>query len=287
MQKPVVNVMVKAARSAGNLILRHMGKLDALNVFEKSKQDYASEVDSEAEAVIIRELRRAFPDTAILGEESGAMGKGRSTFVIDPLDGTSNYLRGWPHFCVSIAQVENGEPVHGVIFDPMRNELFTASKGAGALLNDKKIRVSERKDLKGAMLVTGFPPRERARLAPQLDTIRTMLSEAEDIRRTGSAALDLAYVACGRADAYFEAGVKPWDIAAGLLLVREAGGRVCDFRGGADKLLAAGKLVAGSKMDLVHSGVAVAVRVPHQLAGGVVHGCLRVVLAGAGRMLVQ
>lgn len=246
MQKPVVNVMVKAARSAGNLILRHMGKLDALNVFEKSKQDYASEVDSEAEAVIIRELRRAFPDTAILGEESGAMGKGRSTFVIDPLDGTSNYLRGWPHFCVSIAQVENGEPVHGVIFDPMRNELFTASKGAGALLNDKKIRVSERKDLKGAMLVTGFPPRERARLAPQLDSIRTMLSEAEDIRRTGSAALDLAYVACGRADAYFEAGVKPWDIAAGILLVREAGGRVCDFHGRGDRLLDSGQIIAGN-----------------------------------------
>ena len=246
MQKPVVNVMVKAARSAGNLILRHMSKLDSLSVFEKSKQDYASEVDSQAEAEIIRELRRAFPDTAILGEESGAMGKGRSTFVIDPLDGTSNYLRGWPHFCVSIAQVENGEPVHGVIFDPMRNELFTASKGAGALLNDKKIRVAERKDLKGAMLVTGFPPRERARLAPQLDSIRTMLSEAEDIRRTGSAALDLAYVACGRADAYFEAGVKPWDIAAGILLVREAGGRVCDFRGASDRLLMSGQIVAGN-----------------------------------------
>ena len=246
MQKPVVNVMVKAARSAGNLILRHMGKLDALNVFEKSRQDYASEVDSEAETLIIRELRRAFPDVAILGEESGAMGKGRSTFVIDPLDGTSNYLRGWPHFCVSIAQVENGEPVHGVIFDPLRNELFTASKGAGALLNDKKIRIGERKDLKGAMLITGFPPRERARLAPQLDAIRSMLSEAEDIRRTGSAALDLAYVACGRADAYFEAGVKPWDIAAGLLLVREAGGRCCDFFGRGDKLLDSGQIIAGN-----------------------------------------
>lgn len=246
MQKPVVNVMVKAARSAGNLILRHMGKLDALNVFEKSKLDYASEVDAEAEAVIIRELRRAFPDYAILGEESGAMGKGRHTFVIDPLDGTSNYLRGWPHFCVSIALVENGEPVHGVVFDPLRNELFTASKGAGALLNDKKIRIGERKDLKGALLVTGFPPRERPRLAPHLDAIRTMLSEAEDIRRTGSAALDLAYVACGRADAYFEAGVKPWDIAAGLLLVREAGGRTCDFLGRGDQLLNSGQIIAGN-----------------------------------------
>lgn len=246
MQKPVVNVMVKAARTAGNLILRHMNKLDSLSVFEKSKQDYASEVDSQAEAEIIRELRRAFPDYAILGEESGAMGTGRYTFVIDPLDGTSNFLRGFPHFCVSIALCEGGEPTHGVIFDPLRNELFTASRGAGAVLNDKKIRVAERKDLNGAMLITGFPPRERARLGPHLDTLRTVLANAEDIRRTGSAALDLAYVACGRADAYFEAGVKPWDIAAGILLVREAGGRVCDFRGASDRLLMSGQIVAGN-----------------------------------------
>lgn len=233
MQKPVVNVMVKAARAAGNVILRHMGKLDSLNVVEKARQDYASEVDASAEAEIIRELRRAFPDYGILGEESGAMGQGRSTFVIDPLDGTSNYLRGLPHFCVSIAVVENGEPIHGVVFDPLRNELFTASKGAGALLNDRKIRVAERKDLNGALLVTGFPPRERKRLAPQLDAVGKLLETAEDIRRTGSAALDLAYVACGRADAYFESGLQPWDIAAGVLLVREAGGRVTDYRGAA------------------------------------------------------
>lgn len=249
MQKPVVNVMVKAARSAGNLILRHIGKLDALNVFEKSKQDYASEVDSQAEAEIIRELRRAFPDVGILGEESGAVGKGRQTFVIDPLDGTSNFLRGMPHFCVSIALVENGEPLHGVVFDPLRNELFTASRGAGALLNDRKLRIGERKDLAGAMLITGFPPRERARLQPHLDCVAQLLTEAEDVRRTGSAALDLAWVACGRADAYFEAGVKPWDIAAGMLLVREAGGRVCDFRGRSDRVLTDGastQLVAGN-----------------------------------------
>ena len=246
MQTPVVNVMVKAARTAGNLILRHMSKLDSLSVFEKSKQDYASEVDAQAEAEIIRELRRAFPDYAVLAEESGAMGSGRYTFVIDPLDGTSNFLRGFPHFCVSIALCEGGEPIHGVVFDPLRNELFTASRGAGAVLNDKKIRIGERKDLNGAMLITGFPPRERKRLAPHLAALEAVLADAEDIRRTGSAALDLAYVACGRADAYFEAGVKPWDIAAGLLLVREAGGRVCDFRGGGDKLLMSSQIVAGN-----------------------------------------
>ena len=249
MQKPVTKVMVKAARAGGAVLLRHMNKLEGLNVFEKGKQDYASEVDQQAEAEIIKELRRAFPEVAILAEESGAMGgKGRQTFVIDPLDGTSNYLHGMPHFCVSIALVENGEPTDAVIFDPLRNEVFSASKGAGATLNDRKMRVADRKDLAGAMLVTGFPPRERLRLAPQLEAIRHLLtvSEAEDVRRTGSAALDLAWVAAGRADAYFEAGVKAWDIAAGVLLVREAGGRCCDFRGRGEKLLDGGQLVEGN-----------------------------------------
>ena len=231
MQKPAVTVMVKAARAAGNVLLRHMHRLDALNVVEKDRMDYASEVDGLAEAEIVKELKRAMPDCAILGEETGASGKGRQTFVIDPLDGTSNYLHGLPHWCVSIALVENGEPVHGVVFDPLRNELFTASKGAGAVLNDKRIRVTERRDLTGTMLITGFPPRERERLGAHLDCLRELLRDAEDVRRTGSAALDLAYVAAGRADAYFEAGLKPWDIAAGVLLVREAGGRVIDFRG--------------------------------------------------------
>lgn len=233
MQKPVVNVMVKAARAAGNVLLRHMHRLDAINVVEKDRMDYASEVDEQAEQAVVKELRRAYPDTAFLGEEGGASGSGGSVFVIDPLDGTSNYLHGFPHWCVSIALVENGEPQHGVVFDPLRNELFTASRGSGAVLNDKRIRVSERKGLDGAMLITGFPPRERERAPAQLECVRDLLRKAEDIRRTGSAALDLAYVACGRADGYFEAGVKPWDIAAGVLLVREAGGRVADFKGAA------------------------------------------------------
>ena len=264
MQKPAVKIMVKAARAAGNVILRHVARLDTLNVVEKARQDYASEVDTLAETEIIRELRRAFPDYAILAEESGAMGKGRFTFVIDPLDGTSNFLRGFPHWCVSIGLLENGEPVHGVIYDPLRNEIFTASRGAGAFLNDRRLRVATRNNLDGAMLITGFPPRERTRLAPQLDTIGKLLGEAEDIRRTGSAALDLAYVACGRADAYFEAGVKPWDIAAGVLLVREAGGRCMDFRGGGDSFNN-GQIVAGNvkvsdtlQKALVASGYAAA-----------------------------
>ncbi|MGJ4729481.1 inositol monophosphatase family protein [Luteimonas sp. SDU101] len=235
MLAPAVNVMVKAARAGGNVLLRHMHRLDALNVVEKDRLDYASEVDGLAEEAIVKELRRANPDYAILGEEGGAQkgnrGPSRYTWVIDPLDGTSNYLHGIPHWCVSIALCEGPEPLHAVVFDPLRNELFTASRGAGAQLNEKRVRVSERKELTGAMLVTGFPPRERKRADAQLDCLKVLLREAEDVRRTGSAALDLAWVAAGRCDAYFEAGVQPWDIAAGVLLVREAGGRVTDFRG--------------------------------------------------------
>jgi len=237
MQKPAVNVMVKAARAGGNILLRHMHKLDALNVVEKERMDYASEVDGLAEEAIVKELRRANPDYGVLGEEGGAQkgnrGPSRYTWVIDPLDGTSNYLRGFPHWCVSIALCEGAEPVHAVIFDPLRNELFTASRGAGAQLNERRIRVAERKELAGAVLTTGFPPRERKRAGAQLKCVGDLLATAEDIRRTGSAALDLAYVACGRSDGYFEAGVQAWDIAAGILLVREAGGRVSDFRGAA------------------------------------------------------
>ncbi len=233
MLNPVITIMVKAARQGGNVLLRNINKLDSLNVVEKERMDYASEVDADAEKAVIKELKRAYPDYSVLGEESGGQaGKnGRYTWVIDPLDGTSNYLRGFPHYCVSLALVDNGEPTDAVIFDPLRNELFTASRGSGAQLNERRIRVTDRKDLAGAMIGTGFPPRERARAGAHLECVRELLVQAEDVRRTGSAALDLAYVACGRSDAYFEAGVKAWDIAAGVLLVREAGGKVCDYRG--------------------------------------------------------
>src|SRR5690606_35833344 len=160
MQQPAVNVMVKAARAGGNVLLRNMHKLDALNVVEKERMDYASEVDGLAEEAIIKELRRANPDYAILGEEGGAQkgnrGPSRHTWVIDPLDGTSNYLRGFPHWCVSIALCEGPEPIHAVIFDPLRNELFTASRGSGAQLNERRIRVAERREMAGAVFTTGF-----------------------------------------------------------------------------------------------------------------------------------
>ncbi|MFT4256077.1 MAG: inositol monophosphatase family protein [Pseudoxanthomonas sp.] len=270
MLNPVVTVMVKAARAGSNVLLRSINKLDALNVVQKDRMDYASEVDADAEKAVIKELKRAYPDYGVVGEEGGKVeGRDKRRFwVIDPLDGTSNYLHGFPHYCVSIALVADGEPTDAVVFDPLRNELFTASKGAGAQLNERKIRVSDRKDLAGTMVHTGFAPRERARASAHLKCIDALLVQAEDIRRSGSAALDLAYVACGRADAYFEAGVKAWDVAAGVLLVREAGGKVCDFKGAATarmdgtgpetRQLVAGNLKVGDALQkvIVNSGYA-------------------------------
>ncbi|MEW5833526.1 MAG: inositol monophosphatase family protein [Pseudomonadota bacterium] len=245
MPRPAVTIAARAARAAGNIILRYMNRIDGLNVVEKQQMDFVSEVDRLAEAEIIKELRRAYPDHAILGEESGAIGKGPLQWVIDPLDGTHNYLRGIPHFCVSIGLLEKGVPTYGVVFDPLRDELYTASKGDGAYLNDRRIRVSKRDNLGGAMIATGFPYRQRAHLGPQLDMTRAILGQAEDIRRSGSAALDLAYTAAGRYDGYFEIGLKPWDMAAGVLLVREAGGRYCDFAG-RDGIPESGNLIAGN-----------------------------------------
>ncbi|MES2311449.1 inositol monophosphatase family protein [Rhodanobacter terrae] len=245
MARPHVTIAARAARSAGNVILRYMNRIDGLNIVEKQQLDFVSEVDKLAEAEIIKELRRAYPDHAILAEESGATGKGPLTWVIDPLDGTHNYLRGIPHFSVSIALLEKGVPIHAVVFDPLRDELYTASKGDGAYLNDRRMRVSKRENLGGAMIATGFPFRQREHLGPQLDMTRAILGQAEDIRRSGSAALDLAYVAAGRYDGYFEIGLKPWDMAAGVLLVHEAGGRYCDFAG-RDGIPASGNIIAGN-----------------------------------------
>jgi myo-inositol-1(or 4)-monophosphatase len=245
MPRPHVTIAARAARSAGNVILRYMNRIDGLNIVEKQQMDFVSEVDKLAEAEIIKELRRAYPDHAILAEESGATGKGPLTWVIDPLDGTHNYLRGIPHFSVSIALLEKGVPIHAVVFDPLRDELYTASKGDGAYLNDRRMRVSKRENLGGAMIATGFPFRQREHLTAQLDMTRALLGQGEDIRRSGSAALDLAYVAAGRYDGYFEIGLKPWDMAAGVLLVHEAGGRYCDFAG-RDGIPASGNIVAGN-----------------------------------------
>lgn len=247
MRQGALNIAIKAARAAGTTILRSLNRLDSVPVVEKQRYDFTSEVDRAAEAEAVREIKRAFPDHAILAEEGGASGhpKSRFTWVIDPLDGTSNYLRGFPHYAVSIAQLDRDEPVLGVVYDPVRDELFVAGKGSGATLNERRIRVAQRLGLEGALLATGLPYRQRQHLTSQLGMIRALLSEAEDIRRTGSAALDLCYVACGRLDGFFEIGLKPWDLAAGALIVREAGGRVTDFRGQAG-FMASGNVVAAN-----------------------------------------
>ena len=246
MARPAVHVAVRAARAAGAIIVRYVNRVEHLVVEEKSRLDFVTEVDRMAEAEIVKELRRAYPDHAILGEETGRSGgKSDKVWVVDPLDGTHNYLRGFPHFCVSIGFLDHGDPVHGVIYDPLRDELFTASKGDGAFVNDRRMRVSKRENLSGALLCTGFPFRQREHLDAQLGMTRALLQEAEDIRRTGSAALDLAYVAAGRLDGYFETGLKPWDMVAGCLLVREAGGHYCDFAG-RDGIPASGNLLAGN-----------------------------------------
>jgi myo-inositol-1(or 4)-monophosphatase len=245
MPRPAVNVAVRAARAAGAIIIRYRNRIDGLKIEDKAQLDFASEVDRMAEAEIVRELRRAYPDHAVLGEETGSSGTSDKVWVVDPLDGTHNYLRGFPHFCVSIGFLDHGDPVHGVVYDPLRDELFTASRGDGAFLNDRRIRVSKRENLTGALLATGFPYRQRRHLEVQLGMTRALLSEAEDIRRTGSAALDLAYVAAGRLDGFFEIGLKPWDMAAGCLLVREAGGMYCDFAG-REGIPATGNLIAGN-----------------------------------------
>lgn len=245
MANGALHIAIKAARAAGTIITRALPKRDSIIIHEKAHLDFVTEVDRLAEAEIIKELRRAFPTHGFLGEESGQVGPTKQQWVIDPLDGTSNFLRGFPHFAVSIALVEKGEPVLGVVFDPLRDELFTAEKGRGALLNDRRLRVTPRKGIEGALIATGFPFRQRKLFDDHLNMVKALLKTGEDLRRTGSAALDLAYVACGRFDAYFEMGLQPWDMAAGVLLVREAGGQVTDMRGG-DGFLANGHIVAAN-----------------------------------------
>jgi myo-inositol-1(or 4)-monophosphatase len=245
MRKPAVNIAVQAARRAGTVIQRAIHRADAIAVTDKGQYDFVTEADKLAEKEIIREIKKAYPEHAIWGEESGKIGSSRYVWVIDPIDGTSNFMRGFPHCAVSIALMEDGVIQHGVVYDPVRDEIFHASKGGGAYLNDRRIRISPRLGLPGALIATGFPFRQRARFAAQMRMVKSLLEDAEDLRRTGSAALDLAYVACGRMDGYFEYGLMPWDMAAGALLVREAGGVVLDFEGG-ETWFEHGNLIAGN-----------------------------------------
>lgn len=244
--EPLLNIAVSAARQAGEIIVRHMELIDRLKITAKSSQEYFSEVDIKAEQAIINAIHKAYPSHGILAEESGVQeGDEDFVWIIDPLDGTSNYLHGFPFFSVSIALKIKGRIEHGVIYDPLRHECFAASRGRGARLNDRRIRVSKQTVLGASLLGTGVPFRDVKLAQRYLPTFEAMMGKCAGVRRTGSAALDLAYVASARLDGFWELGLRPWDIAAGALLIREAGGLISDAQGGED-FLNTGDVVAGT-----------------------------------------
>ena len=242
----MLNTAVKAARRAGTIITRASFDVDKLTIRSKQKNDFVSEVDHAAEEAIISVLREAYPDHAFLGEEGGYKDKGRDyVWVIDPLDGTTNFLHGFPQYCVSIALMHKGALQQAVVYDTNRNELFTASKGAGAYLNDRRIRCSKTDRLDSALIGTGFPFREVVNVDDYLRMLRNVMTSTAGVRRPGAAALDLAWVAAGRIDGFWEMGLSAWDMAAGALLIREAGGLVADFDGD-EKYLDSGRIVAAN-----------------------------------------
>ena len=228
---PILNIAIKAARRAGSVINRATLDGTTLEVRSKRPNDFVTQVDRAAEQAVIDIVRKAYPEHSILAEESGGSAHGapaRSEYrwIIDPLDGTTNFIHGFPQYCVSIAVEYRGILTHAVVFDPSRNELFTSSRGHGAFMNDRRLRVSRRERLSEALVGTGFPYRELARLPLFMRQLESMMTKSAGVRRAGSAALDLAYVAAGRLDAFWEIGLSQWDMAAGALLITESGGLV-------------------------------------------------------------
>ena len=251
---PMLNVAVRAARRAGRIINRASLDLERIQVARKQANDFVTEVDHASEEAIIDTLLTAYPDHSILAEESGhkpgkgapaAMHEAEHVWVIDPLDGTTNFIHGFPQYAVSIALMQRGIVTQAVVYDPNRDELFTASKGRGAFMNDRRIRVSKRTRIEDSLIGTGFPYRELDNLEEYLQLFRLVTQKSSAVRRPGAAALDLAYVACGRYDAFFEFGLAPWDVAAGSLLITEAGGLIGNFTGDGDHLFS-GQVLAGT-----------------------------------------
>ena len=256
---PMMNVAVRAARAAGSLINRAALDIESVRVSQKKANDFVTEVDHAAEQAIIETLLTAYPGHGIWAEESGReFGAQHSEFVwiIDPLDGTTNFIHGMPIYCVSIALAVKGKVEQAVVYDPTRNDLFTATKGRGAFLNDRRLRVSKRIELKQALISTGFPSRPGDNFQQYLNLMGEIMQRTAGLRRPGAAALDLAYVAAGYTDGFFELGLQPWDVAAGSLLVTEAGGLVGNFTGEADFLeqgecLAANPRLYGQMVSLM------------------------------------
>ncbi|HVS27540.1 MAG TPA: inositol monophosphatase family protein [Burkholderiales bacterium] len=242
---PMLTIAVRAARRAGHLINRASLNLDLLTVKHKTFNDLVSEVDRAAEQAIIGVLKDSYPEHAILAEESGPQGDSDNLWIIDPLDGTTNFLHGYPQYAVSIAFMHKKVLTQAVVYDPGRNELFTASRGRGAYLNDRRLRVSKRIKLADSLIGTGFPFRELRHLETYLAMFRDLMKNTAGVRRPGAASLDLAYVAAGRLDGFWEIGLSPWDIAAGSLLIQESGGLIGDFEGN-DGYLESGNVVAGN-----------------------------------------
>jgi myo-inositol-1(or 4)-monophosphatase len=244
---PTLNIAIRAANAAGDIIYRYLEHVDKLVVSSKAQNDFVTEVDKQAEQEIISVIRKAFPDHSIKAEESGESSGNQSDcqWIIDPLDGTTNFLHGFPQFAVSIALKEKGRLTQAVVYNPVSQELFTATRGEGALLNNHRLRVSKRKSLDGALLGTGFPFRQQEHLDVYLETFKALFPMTAGIRRPGSAALDLAYVAAGRLDGFWEIGLSEWDMAAGALLVHEAGGLLSDFSGG-HEYLESGNIICGN-----------------------------------------
>ncbi len=243
--QPLLNIAVRAARSAGEVIIRSLNRVESLKVTAKGRNDFVTEVDQAAEAEIIGQIRRHYPQHAFLAEESGSSGEHETVWIIDPLDGTTNYLHGFPVFAVSIACQVKGRLEHAVIYDPMRGEIFSASRGSGAHLDNRRIRVSKMRGLEGSLISTGFPYRENTRyLDAYMGMLRAVTAQAAGVRRPGSAALDLAYVAAGRVDGFWEIGLSPWDTAAGTLIIQEAGGMIGTLSGG--EYQQGGHIIAGT-----------------------------------------
>jgi myo-inositol-1(or 4)-monophosphatase len=243
--QPLLNIAVRAARRAGDLIVRNVDRVPSLAVRSKSRNDFVSEIDQLAERDIIETIRRTHPDHGFLGEEGGRSGGDEFVWIIDPLDGTTNFLHGFPTFAVSLACEYRGRLEHAVVYDPMRQELFTASRGDGAQRDGRRIRVSKQTELEGALIGTGFPYRANARWVDEyLGMLKTVMQKTAGIRRPGAASLDLAYVAAGRIDGFWEIGLNSWDTAAGTLLITEAGGHVGTLSGG--EYRQGGNIIAGT-----------------------------------------
>src|SRR5215467_6771689 len=241
----LLNIAVRAARSAGEIIVRSMNRLESLQITSKGRNDFVTEIDRAAENEIIGQIRKLYPKHAFLAEESGQTGDSDTVWIIDPLDGTTNFLHGFPTFAVSVACQIRGRLEHGVVYDPISQEIFSATRGGGAHLDNRRIRVSKQRGLEGALIGTGFPYRANTRyLDCYMAMLRAVMENTAGVRRPGSAALDMAYVAAGRTDAFWEIGLSPWDTAAGTLLIQEAGGRIGTLTGG--EYRQGGHIVAGA-----------------------------------------